>query len=150
MKTILKLMGYYFRLHINTILKKDIPQEVIEILNTHINGNVYENFPAISIVEEVYEQTPKPPIDHPFFNQKRWMNLFHCHIDLPKPQFFQHPGGYYELQLDAEINYGYEEITQFVNWISPYIAGRKKKQFIGWYKGESYETSTINLYVERP
>lgn len=144
-------MGYYYRIHISVILRKDTPQNVIDIIKDHIGLKHIPEGPALMTAQELFESTPKPElIDHPFFQLPRWMSMFHPHHDLPLPHIYQHPGGYWDLQLDADINYGSEEARQFAEWIAPYVAGRKKKQYIGWYKGESHEVPTINLYVERP
>ena len=127
-------MSYYYRFNINTVLKKDTPQDIVDFLYNVINNT--------GII-------PKIDTPHPFFGTERWIRVFAHHKDYPKPIFFKYDGGYYDLQLNGEINYGSEEIKLFVEWIKPYVAGRKKKQHIGSYKGESYETPLVNLYVER-
>ena len=130
-------MSYYYRVHISLILRKDTPQCITDFLVRAIESNLF-------VIPD-----NEPIFNHKFFTLDRWASIFHHHIDLDPPRFIKHTGGYYDLQLDANINYGSEEIHEFTKWITPYVAGRKKKQYIGWYKGESHEIQSTNLYAER-
>lgn len=128
-------MGYYYEFHIEVKLRKDTPQQIVDFLRS-------------CIVDKERKETDLP--DHSLFKLERWGSLFYrsAYYDI-SPIFEKGSGGYYFLKLHGEINYGYKEIEAVVNWLSPHIPGHKKKQYIGWYKGESYEVPRINLYVER-
>ena len=126
-------MGYYYEFHIKVKLKKDLPVEVIKFLQSWI-----------------VEQTYKPFIvDHALFRLERWGSCFYHSAYHGAPTFDKLSSGYYLLQLNGEIKHGYKEIEEAVNWLSQYVVGRKKKQYVGWYKGESWEVPRINLYVEK-
>lgn len=49
---------------------------------------------------------------------------------------FYHNGGQWVLELDTYFKNYNDEIEHFVDWIAPYVGGRKKKQYLGWSKGE--------------
>jgi hypothetical protein len=128
-------MGYYYEFHFKAILKKETPNLVTEIINLHVNR------------KEWPEDDSMP--DHEFFTLRRWSRVFSHSAFLEEMQrFIPRAENYWLLELHTEINYGYEEIQQFVDWISPYVAGRKQKQYVGWYKGED-DRQRINLYVQR-
>lgn len=86
--------------------------------------------------------------DHPLFKEERWENLFMHSAWHSPPRFIRVKSGYYVLELHCEINYGVGEVKEFCKWIAPYVAGRKKKQYIGWWKPEDFRDK-INEYVER-
>jgi len=57
------------------------------------------------------------------------------------------PGGYLKVRIKSEFNNHTTEIESLVEWISPYIAGHKPKQYIGRYRWEGRDW--INLYAKR-
>lgn len=128
-------MSYYFQVRINVQLKKDTPVEVISFIRDCIQKP---------------EERPEPTWDHPFFGCQRWDCIFHQSAFQKDGPFIKgsDPAKPYQLQIHADINYGLDEILEFVKWISPFIHGRKKKKYIGWYKGEDSSTGKINLYRE--
>lgn len=128
-------MGCYTQFHCKVTLRKDIPDDVALLLSHMIYDNVWG--------EHLNVQSW-----HPLFTLDRWGNLFMTSSFYAAPRFIRKPNGYYELELHCDINYGYEEVKQFVHWISPYVAGRKKRQFIGWWKTEGMDWR-VNEYVER-
>jgi len=128
-------MSYYTYFKFKIKLRKDTPLEVIHILCNSIDN----------IDDMTYKK-----VNHSFFDQKRWMTLFHKNAffeeeGYPCLKVFPHSGNY-ELKLIGEINNGYDEINLFCDWISPYVMGHKKKRFLGESKGEEQKTC-INHYA---
>jgi hypothetical protein len=128
-------MSFIYTLRTKEItLREDIPGDVVRMLNSFINGYASEGF-----------ESP-----HPLFQTERWHSLF-CpngfHEGYPK---FAKRGKYYRLTIHCDINYGSEEIEQFALWITPFVAGHKPREYIGWYKhGDSAYGERNNVYIER-
>lgn len=140
-------MGLYTEFHCNVILRKDTPDDVLLL----ISHSIYDpDFMTIYIDARNNIETPHPLTlpDHPFFKTERWDRIFGCHYDLAAPYFIKTKAGYYRLSIGCSINYGFHEIQEFIKWITPYVAGRKKKQYIGWLKNEDQDYR-VNEYVER-
>jgi hypothetical protein len=55
---------------------------------------------------------------------------------ITKGSTFTKPFNYWILELDTEFKNYDNEIYHFIHWITPYVVGRKKKQYIGWSKTE--------------
>lgn len=133
-------MGYYTRLHIDVRLKRETPKEFLRVIDAEICQRPWNSIlPAVD-----------PKINHPFFNCYRWPAMFTC-INFNESlgsTFRKHKAhGYWLLKIDTEFKNYDDEIELFVDWISPWIIGRKKKQYIGWYQGEGDDHRT-NIYVE--
>lgn len=124
-------MGYCYQFKSKPIrLKKDVPQEIIDFLDGRINQKKY---------------TIKEP-NHPLFSMRRWETLFNdCGYGEP---YFKIEKEYYVLSIFPNINYGFAEIETFAEWISPYVAGHKPREFIGRMKGD--EGNWENIYIHRP
>lgn len=56
--------------------------------------------------------------------------------------------GYWVLDLHTEFKNYDDEIDKFIDWISLFIAGRKKKQYLGYWRGETMDRQ-VNIYIER-
>mgnify|MGYP007122146559 FL=1 len=115
-------------------LRQETPPDVIGMLNSFINGLASDGFHS----------------DHALFKTKRWEALF-CpsgfHEGFPK---FAKRGKYWRLTIHCDINYGSEEIEQFALWITPFLAGHKPREYIGWYRHDnSNYGERNNVYVER-
>lgn len=123
-------MGYYVQFETKKIcLKKEIPEWLIDFLN-----------------DADIRKVENP--EHPLFKTDRWSNLFCLHSH-EKPYYFgKGKNGYYELYLYCEINYGWDEIRLFADWITPFVAGHKNKEYIGYLQGEDRD-SRENIYIER-
>jgi hypothetical protein len=160
-------MGYYFRFDFLATLKKDLPQEIIIQLVNYIYNDAYfdevhnesykEDYRKLFVSDQDLEKLREPA--HKFFSEKRWHSIFtrHCEGSCSyRPGFFKkwvnetntNESEYWQLQLSGDINCGLNEIAEFVDWITPYIAGRKKHTYVGWYQGEDQE-KRINIYVDK-
>lgn len=126
-------MGYYVRFETKKIcLRRDIPIEVRDFLENHIHGDM---------------SYPNP--DHKLFHStSRWHSLFSKFEGLDSSYIHLRDDGYIELYINCDINYGYDEIELFVDWITPFIAGHKPKEYVGWYQGEGQDRKH-NVYIER-
>lgn len=139
-------MGYYTKFDFKAKFRKDSPAEFIDLIDKIVNRNDElwieltgkEHPPIMSVYD-----TPNLPIDHKFGKCHRWNMLFFCE-------------GWSTFDKDKRIliinsnlkNYG-GEIEKFIDWISPYVAGHKPKQFVGTRKGEDPDSPQINIYIER-
>lgn len=115
------------------ILGKDTPDEVIDYLKKCIESN--------------RELTPFT--DHEFFRCNRWEWIFN-HMGYEgylDPSIKEIPRGW-ELIIHTDINYESGEIEEFVNWMRPFIWGRRKKVYLGWYERD-WSTEKKNVYLNR-
>lgn len=129
-------MGYYTEFHCKTILRKDTPDDVVLLISHMIYDHVWGEDMGVGSW-------------HRLFTLERWELIFMTSAFLDsRPRFIRKPNGYYELELHCDINYGNQEIKEFIKWISPYVAGRKKRQYIGQWRGETMDLF-VNEYVER-
>lgn len=144
-------MGSYTQFHAEIPLRKDTPDDVVLLISHAVYDDDFCTF---------YTEYPKecqhPLIlpDHPFFKTDRWGYIFSRYQfdlnDYGKAKFTRSKSGYYDLTIHCNINYGFHEIHEFIEWIKPYVAGRKKKQYIGWWLNEdSFYLNRINEYIER-
>jgi len=140
------VMGYYTEFKFKAKLKKDTPELVVDLLKRVLVekdlGTKSELFHSIDVF--------KPIISHPFFQCERWYmcllaNNFDPNIQGGK---FYKKGDYWTIEIHSEFKNYDQEIDNFFNWIKPFIVGRKKKQYVGCYKGEDTNEYT-NIYVER-
>ena len=53
---------------------------------------------------------------------------------------------YYKLIINSEFKNYDNEINEFINFITPYTIGRKKKQYIGWSLREDCDKRE-NIYI---
>lgn len=120
-------------------LRKGVPLAVIQFLDEAING-------------KGKRWSDLTPPSHPFFETERWMSVFgQWHwIDTDPHTYFKKRGAHHRLYIHCDINYCDEEIAQFADWITPFVAGHKPKEYIGWYKhdGSDYGERN-NVYIER-
>lgn len=138
-------MGHYTTLKFKANLKKDTSEKVIDFLHRVVNEKDLRVDDIIFKSEDVFT----PLFDHPFFKCERWVMLL-ISKNWPRLQGgkFYKQKGYWCLDLHTEFkNYG-NEICEFVDWISPMVAGRKKKEYVGYYRSESCDSET-NIYIER-
>jgi hypothetical protein len=141
-------MGNYTQFHAKIPLKKDTPDEVVLLLMHAIYDPDFHTV-YINAKNNIESAHPILLPDCKFFTLERWEGVFmHSAFHDEGPKFLRTNSGYYELELHCEINYGYEEVRCFIEWITPWVAGRKKKQYIGWWKNENMDFR-CNEYIER-
>jgi len=139
-------MGYYTELKFDVKLKKDTPENVVNILKRVIIEHDLGHDKALFKTEDVF----KPELNHQFFKCERWYMLFlstNFDDEMQGGRFYEE-NGRWTINLHTEFKNYDNEIDNFFDWIKPFIVGRKKKQYVGYYRGEDAEAQT-NLYVER-
>jgi hypothetical protein len=139
-------MGYYTEFKFKMKLKKDTPEEVINLLRRVIVDHDLGHNETLFTSDDVF----KPSIDHEFFKCENWYMLFLSTNWTPNLQggkFYQE-GGYWKIDLHTEFKNYNNEIKHFFNWIKNYSVGRKKKQYVGWHKGEDMN-NPIHMWIIR-
>lgn len=129
-------MGFYTELKFDAKLLRSTPIEIILLLESLIN------LQDSSIPDASF-------IDHEFFDCTSWYKIF-----LPS-QFLEtqentldFQNGRYIISIHSEFKNYDQEIEKFVDWIKPYVIGRKKKQYVGYFRNENSNNKT-NIYIER-
>ncbi len=139
-------MGSYTNLIFKAKLRKDTPDNVISLLKrVLIDHDLGLGDAKIFKTEDVFV----PDIDNPFFKCDRWYMLFKSTNwdDTMQGGKFYEDKGYWILDLHTEFKNYENEIGLFVDWISPFVVGRKKKQYVGRWRWENEIEQ--NIYIER-
>lgn len=125
----------YTEFHFNVELKKDIPDEVWDVLE-YMTG----------VVVEEPERLP----EHPLFGDTRWRFMLRC-----SSAYFPHDTAtsFYTAWADKAPflnvrcnlkNYN-DEIELFIHWIAPYVV-ETSNDFVGFYRYEASEHPTL-IYI---
>jgi hypothetical protein len=130
-------MGYYTYFEFNFRLKKDTPDEVLDILDLMINKE--ESKISFEDVENKYP-------NEPLFNtkQKRWRYMFEYSED-ENYSFItaieQQPSKirWIILHVFGSIKDYEYETNKFISWIKPYI-GEDENKIIGYKQGQDQES----------
>ena len=136
-------MGTYTELHLNLKLRKDIPVEIKYLFEKVVNNRDLEVNGLFSS-QDVFA----PNINHQFFKCDRWYmlflgNNFYEEVGISK---FIEDIYYYSLIINSEFKNYDNEINEFINFITPYTIGRKKKQYVGWSLREDCDKRE-NIYI---
>ena len=124
-------MGMYTELHYNVELRRDVPQEVLDVLAYMTRGR---------------EDAPVLP-DEQFFSLPRWRSLFtmdsyYFAADTHSTLRFDDIAGRFFLNVRSNLkNYG-GEIQSFLNWIDPYVEAAPG-DFLGFFRYEESEEPTL-------
>jgi len=141
-------MGYYTELRFKAKLKHDTPENVINFLKRVIKEHDLGHVKTIFNTEDVF----KPEFDHPFFKCDRWYMLFistNWDNEMQGGMFYEN-NNRWVIDLHTEFKNYDNEIDLFLDWIKPFIIGRKKKQYVGYKRGEDEDIALQhNLYIER-
>lgn len=133
------------RLKCKIVLRKDTPEGVLSILKrVLIRGDLGIN-KVIFESEDVF----KPDSTHEFFKCENWYMLFLSTDweDIGGGKMYQERG-YWVIDLETQFRCHDDEIEKFVDWITPFVVGRKKKKYIGYWRVE-YTSEETNIYIER-
>lgn len=123
-------MGMYTEFHFNVQLKKDVSEQVVNVLNKMLGEDVDVSLP-----------------EHELFITPRWEIMLRCdsyyfdaqtHSALIKDKFSE--GLYLCIRCNLK-NYD-SEIEKFVDWIKPHIDGYEGK-FLGFSRYEETEEPTL-------
>ena len=115
-------MGMYTELVFGCSLKKDIPDEVVNILRYLSDNDAYES------------SLPQ----HPFFNCSRWRFIgsgSSCYFGGSSHfEFVVDSVMGYRISLRCNIKNYDDEFQKFIDWIMPYIDyGAGQKELLGYY-----------------
>lgn len=137
-------MGTYTRFVLKCNLRKDTPKEVVELLERVIVKGDLGVEHILFHSDEVFV----PELLHDFFKCERWyMLLISNDFGSTKGSSFELlPNGYYSISIDTQFKNYDDEVDKFIDWITPYVAGRKKKHYVGYWKVEGCEYD-INIYI---
>lgn len=142
-------MGTYTEFKCKFRLKKDTPEEIISFLQKTI---VERDIGIGDKVLIIHGDVPRPTLNHEFFDCGNWYMLFHSNNfspeEFPGSKFYE-GNGYPIIEIHTEFKNYDSEIDKFIDWISPYIVGRKKKQYLGYWRQEEMDHQ-FNIYIERP
>jgi len=117
-----KNMGMYTEIHFNSKLKKDVPQNIIEILQYMVD----------------LKKEPENLPEHELFKCSRWSSLFVCDsycfdADTHSTFRFDDISNTYCLCVRANLKNYDSEIEKFINWIMPYL-DKYEGNFLGFYR----------------
>jgi len=135
-------MGNYTRVHIKFKLRSDTPFDVIRFLKDSLVKDENDERP---IYNESYV-----PIDAPFTKCERWQSFFHgknFDESIPESRIWQSHVGIWNIEINSEFKNYDSELEKFIEFIAPYIHGRKIKQFFGWYKLDSDVYNNDRYYI---
>ena len=124
-------MGMYTELHFNAELKKDVPSDIVAVLEYMMNPiNKPNNLP-----------------DHPFFHTDRWdalfvMDSYYFSADTHSTLRYDDISNSYYLCIRSNIKNYHDEIGKFIDWIRPYL-DEGDNNFLGFYRYEETETPTL-------
>lgn len=139
-------MGHYTRFNCNITLKKDTPELIIDFFKRVLIDRDLGHNKVMFSSEDVF----KPEFEHEFFKCDRWymMLLSNNWDNTIRGSKIYFKNNYWHIGIDSEFKNYDNEIDKFIDWITPYIVGRKKKQYLGYYKPESIREQ-INIYINR-
>jgi hypothetical protein len=131
-------MGYYTEFKFKAKLSNDIPENILDLLNKIISGEVLEDLyqqktgkelPGMMSVNDI----PNLPIEHEFGKCPRWNMLFNSNPFNPeniKSSKLEEN----ELTIHTEFKNYDGEIEKFIDWIRPFTVSLEAKS-----KGEDSE-----------
>ena len=138
-------MGHYTELKCKLKLKKDTPEIVLSILKRVLIEKDLGHDKVLFDTNDVF----KPELENDFLKCERWYMLFLSTnwSDIQGGKMYE-DDGYNVIDLHTEFKNYDSEIDKFFEWISPFVVGRKKKEYVGWWRSESMN-DRINIYIER-
>lgn len=126
-------MGMYTEFHFNSMLKKDTPSEVIDVLRYMVrDGEATE---------------PLWPMHPLFSSDTRWKVMLICDSayfdsDTHSTLRFDDIAQRWFLCVRCNFKNYDDEIAKFLDWISPYL-DKYPGEFLGFYRHEETETPTL-------
>ena len=128
-------MGMYTEFHFNSILKKDVPKDIIKILDYMITPS--NNIPHLP--------------DHKLFETRSWNMMLRSDSNyfdgdtLSTLRLDDIDNSYY-LCIRCNVKNYDSEIGLFIDWIMPYL-DKVKGDFLGFYRYEETEIPTL-IYMK--
>lgn len=128
-------MGMYTELHFNSELKKDTPEDVINILKFMVDGG-----------------DEPDTLEHDLFNAERWRFMLQCDsyyfdADTHTTLRYDDIAKSYFLCIRTNLKNYDSEIEKFIDWIMPYL-DKFDGDFLGFYRYEEHEQPILIHYKE--
>lgn len=125
-------MGMYTEFHFNVKLKKDVPEDVIEVLR------------FMTADRDKPERLPNHPL---FRDDTRWGYMLTCDsyyfpMTVATSLLYDNIAKGYFLSVRSNFKNYNNEIDKFLNWIIPYVADYHDN-FLGFYRYEEAEEPTL-------
>lgn len=127
-------MGMYTQLHVGTRLKKDLPEDKVNILKYMIGKTKAE--------PEIMEA-------HPLFKASRWHYMLQCdsyYFDYKTTSLFKYDdiGNHWWFNVTCNLKNYENEIALFLDWLYPLIEDSiDEKEFIGYYRYEENDIPNL-------
>lgn len=128
-------MGMYTQLHYGVRLKKNTPQQVVDLLQFMLG-------------DEAKKPTELP--DHDLFRTSRWSYMLTC-----DSYYFNYKtcsnmrlddiAGQWFFSVTCNVKNYNNEIEKFIDWLMPYVEAMEG-DFLGYSRYEETETPTIIYY----
>lgn len=124
-------MGMYTEFHFNVELKKDVPQNVLDVLYYMIGES----------------EMPQHIPSHDLFNTDRWEGMLHNDsyyfpADTHSSLRYDDISRSHYLCIRTNLKNYSNEIQLFIDWIEPYCATRHD-DFLGFYRYEESHLPTL-------
>ena len=129
-------MGMYTELHFNVELKRNVPQDIIQLLEYMVNGG-----------DEWKHSLP----DHELFKSDRWNYMLRCDsyyfsADTHSTIRLDSIAKSYFLCIRCNLKNYEDEIESFIDWVMPYIDAYPG-DFLGFSR---YEETEIPCLIHMP
>lgn len=139
-------MGMYTELNICLDLNKDVPSNVVHILNYMMDGtNCLCDSDDKEYINDVESQLGISEMHHPLFDTERWEYMLYSgsyyfdgftHSEMK----YDNIGKNYKLNIRCNLkDYG-DEIYEFLDWLCPYV---HTTGFLGYTRYEEYVAPTL-------
>ena len=154
-------MGTYTSFNFKAKLKQDTPEDVLNALKYFSTKWVSENSPIIGsansplilrdelqelIDNSEYLNVPffkLPGRTYSLFNGQNWdADNTGCELKIGKIKEQE----FYTLYIKSEFKNYDDKISQFIDWIAPYIKNRKKKCYVATRRTE--DCLPYNIYID--
>lgn len=115
-------MGTYTEVRLKVKLRADTPKDLIEWFYKVIYDNDYS---------EAYNS------DHEFYKCQRYLPFICMPLNECMSSSIEKHNKNYVLCINSYSKHYDGELDKFISFITPYVASRKRKQYLGWYKNDS-------------
>jgi len=134
-------MGMYTELHLNVKLKRETPQDVINILKYMVHDK--------KALLDISDILPKHEL---FIKETRWNFMLVCDsycfpADTHSTIRFDDIGDRYYLCVRCNFKNYEDEISKFIDWITPYVEP-DYTSFSGFYRYEENDNPTL-IYIPK-
>lgn len=137
-------MGIYTNFEAKIRLHKDTPEDIIQAIRIAMCYDTNMDYAGY----QQFDKWCKERFMHPFFECRRWQELL-CSTNgssILGGKLIKSVHNY-TILLDTEFKEYDDEIKHFLDFVKPYIVGRKKKQYIGKSMMDDYRHQGYTYYA---